>query len=270
MNEFYGFFICTDIDGTLYHSGRALSERNRAAIEAFTAAGGLFTIATGRTPRELAGFDRSILSAPIVASSGAILLDHRTGRVLSDEPFDADGYDILREIWREYPEVAGILSEDNHTTPQLSRESGESVDMLFAAFCDPWHKAILLTEDAAAREKLERELGARFGDRYVFDSAWYRSVEMHKGDKGTGVRALRRMLGERARVVICVGDHTNDIPMIREADIGCAVANALPATRAAADYVTASNDEDAIAYLIEHALTWAKEKNKLSNAPQVW
>ena len=265
MNEFYGFLICSDIDGTLYNSGKELSDKNRAAIAAYTAAGGLFTIATGRTPRELAVFDRSILSAPIVASSGSILLDYKTGRILSDEPFDADGYGILREIWKEYSEVTGILSEDNYTLPKLSRESGEPIDVLFATFHDPWHKAILLTEDAAAREKLETELCARYGDRYVFDSAWYRSVEMHKGDKGTGVQTLRRLLGERARTVICVGDHTNDIPMIREADIGCAVANALPVTRAAADYVTVSNDEDAIAYIIEHAASWAREKSKLLN-----
>ncbi len=265
MNEFYGFLICSDIDGTLYNSERTLSEKNRAAIAAYTASGGLFTIATGRTPRELAVFDRSILSAPIVASSGSIILDDRTGDMLADEPFEADGYDILREIWREYPEVTGILAEDNHTMPQLSRESGESLERLFAAFSAPWHKAILLIKDAAVREKLEAELCARYGDRYVFDSAWTRSVEMHKGNKGTGVQQLRRMLGERARVIICVGDHTNDISMIRTADIGCAVANALPGTRAAADYVTVSNDEDAIAYIIEHALAWAKEKNILSN-----
>lgn len=264
MNDFYGFLICSDIDGTLYNSDRVLSDRNRAAIAAYTAAGGLFTIATGRTPRELTVFDRSILSAPIVASCGSILLDYRTGGVLLDKPFEADGYGILREIWQNYPEITGMLSEDNYTLPGLSRESGESIDTLFAAFQAPWHKAIFLMEDVAARERLETEFGARYGDRYVFDSAWAYSVEMHKGDKGTGVQALRRMLGERARVVICVGDHTNDIPMIREADIGCAVANALPVTRAAADYVTVSNDEDAIAYIIEHALSWAKEKNKLS------
>ena len=122
MNEFYGFFICTDIDGTLYHSGRALSERNRAAIEAFTAAGGLLPLRQDvrrvSLPALTAAFCRRPSSPPAVRSSWT------TGRaVLSDEPFDADGYDILREIWREYPEVAGILSEDNHTTPQLSAKA---------------------------------------------------------------------------------------------------------------------------------------------------
>ena len=117
-----------------------------------------------------------------------------------------------------------------------------------------------MENDAASREKLEQELTARYGSSYVFDSAWSRSVEMHKGDKGTGVRRLRKLLGARAQIVICVGDHTNDIPMLRAADIGCAVSNALDITKREADHVIVSNDEDAIAYIIKHAEEWAKEK----------
>ncbi len=262
MGIFYGFLLCTDIDGTLYNSEKKISDENRAALQHFTAEGGLFTVATGRTPHEFAGFDRSILTAPVIASSGSLILDHRTGEALMDMPFEADGYDILREIDREYPSVIGMFAEDNHTFPRYYREEGD-VETLLTAFDFSWHKAILETQTAEEREVLERELNARYGDRYVFDSAWYRTVEMHKGDKRTGVEALRRLLGERARIVICVGDHTNDIPMIRAADIGCAVANGLDVTKAAADYVTVSNEEHAMAYIIDHALAWAKEKNLL-------
>lgn len=263
MDNYTGFLICSDIDGTLYHSGRYLSECNRSAIAYYTAMGGLFTVATGRTPHELSLFDHSILSAPIIASSGSLILDHQTGSVLADDPFDAEGYTILREIYRDYPSVIGVFAEDNHTYPQVYRESGGSIGTLFDSFPDPWHKAILLENDAASREKLEQELTARYGGSYVFDSAWSRSVEMHKGDKGTGVRRLRKLLGARAQIVICVGDHTNDIPMLRAADIGCAVSNALDITKREADHVIVSNDEDAIAYIIKHAEEWAKEKNLL-------
>ena len=263
MENFNGFLICTDIDGTLYNSERVLSEGNRAAIARYTAAGGLFTVATGRTPHELETVDRGILSAPVIASSGSMLLDHKTYTVLEDEPFAEDGIEILREIWAEYPCVTGLLAEDNHTLPQIFRENGDSVEELLGAFPNAWHKAIFLTENAESRERLERELNNRYGDRYVFDSAWYRSVEMHKGDKATGVERLRRRLGERARVVICVGDHTNDIPMLRAANIGCAVANALDVTKSAADRVIVSNDEDALAYIINHAQEWAEELHLL-------
>lgn len=51
--------------------------------------------------------------------------------------------------------------------------------------------------------------------------------------------------------------------MLRAADIGCAVSNALDITKREADHVIVSNDEDAIAYIIKHAEEWAKEKNLL-------
>lgn len=262
MGIFSGFLICTDIDGTLHNSERQISQETREALARYTAEGGLFTVATGRTPREFEPFDRSVITAPIVVSSGSLILDHRTDEPLLDLPFGDDGAEILREIEREHPEVIAVFADDSLTRPCWRRGEG-SIEALLRAFAVPWHKAILEVAAAEDREPLERALNARWGGRYVFDSAWYRSVEMHRGDKGSGVEALRQLLGERARIVICAGDHTNDIPMIRAADIGCAVANALEVTRSAADHVTVSNDEHAIRYIIEHAREWAAEKGLL-------
>lgn len=54
---------------------------------------------------------------------------------------------------------------------------------------------------------------------------------------------------------ICVfGDADNDTCMVTDAGVGVAMANGSDATRAAADYVTASNDEDGIAIFIEEHL----------------
>ena len=48
------------------------------------------------------------------------------------------------------------------------------------------------------------------------------------------------------------GDNTNDLPMIRGAGIGVAVANALPEVKAAADYVTKNDcNHDAVAEIVE-------------------
>ncbi|MBR0360470.1 MAG: HAD hydrolase family protein, partial [Clostridia bacterium] len=49
---------------------------------------------------------------------------------------------------------------------------------------------------------------------------------------------------------ICVGDYENDISMIEVADKGYAVSNAIEPVLKAADYVTVSNTESAIAKII--------------------
>ena len=46
----------------------------------------------------------------------------------------------------------------------------------------------------------------------------------------------------------------NDVPMLRWAGRSYAVANAHPAAQAAADEVVGSNDEDAVAILLESLL----------------
>lgn len=54
---------------------------------------------------------------------------------------------------------------------------------------------------------------------------------------------------------ICVfGDADNDTCMVADAGVGVAMANGSDATRFAADFVTASNDKDGIAFFIEEHL----------------
>ena len=47
------------------------------------------------------------------------------------------------------------------------------------------------------------------------------------------------------------GDGENDLSMIRYAGLGIAMANAVESVKAAADFVTLSNDEDGVAYVVE-------------------
>ena len=70
-----------------------------------------------------------------------------------------------------------------------------------------------------------------------------------ESDKGGAVRFLKERTG--ADLLVTVGDYENDIPMLEEADIGYAVANAIDEVKAAADRVTEwKNSEGAVAEII--------------------
>jgi hypothetical protein len=57
--------------------------------------------------------------------------------------------------------------------------------------------------------------------------------------------------------VVAFGDMPNDLPMLAWAGTGVAVANAHPEVLAVADEVTASNDDDGVALVVERLLAQA-------------
>jgi hypothetical protein len=54
--------------------------------------------------------------------------------------------------------------------------------------------------------------------------------------------------------VMSFGDSPNDIAMLKESGFGVAVENALPEVKAAADYITASCDNEGVAKAIRTLL----------------
>lgn len=70
-------------------------------------------------------------------------------------------------------------------------------------------------------------------------------------DKAYALQKLLSHLGLTAENMICCGDGFNDLSMIKFAGLGVAMANAQPAVKEAADFVTYSNDEDGILHVID-------------------
>jgi DNA segregation ATPase FtsK/SpoIIIE-like protein len=68
--------------------------------------------------------------------------------------------------------------------------------------------------------------------------------------KGTSIINLCHHLNINANKAIAIGDYNNDISMFKVAGIGIAVSNACKEALDAADYITVSNEEHAIARVI--------------------
>lgn len=65
--------------------------------------------------------------------------------------------------------------------------------------------------------------------------------------KGSGVKLLLDHLGITAKEVMAIGDGENDIEMLELASLGIALSNGSEKTKAVADIIGASNDEDGVA-----------------------
>jgi P-type E1-E2 ATPase len=58
-------------------------------------------------------------------------------------------------------------------------------------------------------------------------------------------------LGNKKEELIAIGDGFNDISMIKYAGLGVAMANAQDIVRQNANFITASNEEDGVAAVVE-------------------
>lgn len=71
-------------------------------------------------------------------------------------------------------------------------------------------------------------------------------------DKGKGLLKMAAFEKFDISHTMALGDGGNDIPIIRQAGIGIAMGNASDQTKAAADFVTRSVDDDGLAYALKH------------------
>ena len=69
-------------------------------------------------------------------------------------------------------------------------------------------------------------------------------------DKGAVLPILAELIDIDINKTIAIGDYNNDISMFDTAKIGIAVSNACKEALAAADYITVSNEENAVAKVI--------------------
>jgi hypothetical protein len=80
--------------------------------------------------------------------------------------------------------------------------------------------------------------------------------------KASGMRKVCELLGITMSEVVAMGDSMNDLSMIRAAGLGVAMGNAQDGVKAAADLVTATNDEHGVAKVIREYVLENKAEDR--------
>lgn len=99
---------------------------------------------------------------------------------------------------------------------------------------------------------LEKEMHEHLIDRMgVFRSEPYFLELVPKGiDKAQSLAVLLKKINMTKDEMIAIGDGFNDLPMIKFAGLGVAMANAQDIVKENADYITLSNEEDGVAHVV--------------------
>ncbi len=245
MNNFKGILLCSDLDGTLFNSDGKISDKNKEAIRYFTRNGGLFTLSTGRSPSYAKNImeDGVDINTAIIALNGAMIYDYETDTVLYENPMNREKlYDF-----------ESFLMENKHLYEYIDFHSDKTYSRYSELSELPMYKAVFISKTPEQSALLRKNLENKYAESFFITNSWNIGLEIMdpNSTKGFCIDMMDKRIKDDVKTIVCAGDYENDIPMLIKADIGYAVANALDTVKKHADKITVSNNEDAIAAIIE-------------------
>ena len=260
--------IISDFDGTLANSKGEVSQATKDVIAQYQALGGRFAISTGRMPAGILYRVKELgLTGVVCCGQGSVIVDIESNEVLLEakipnevavnicKQMEARGLHIhVYDLWeyycnmdddylRYYEEVVktkAVLVQDKPIS-QFVRESG---------LCPIKILAMLEPEDNE-RIRLELQKENFPGCEVTRSGEFLVEVGNATYSKGTSVEFLAKRYGIDICKTIAVGDQLNDLSMIKTAALGFAVNNADKTLKAHAITLDKTNDEDAVADVIQ-------------------
>ena len=242
-----------------------ISNENKTAIEYFKSEGGIFTFVTGRMPFFVSDIYNEIQpNAPFGCINGGGLYDHRTQEYVWTHELTGSFRELIKEIDKNFPNV-GIQVNTFHKV-YFCKENEVMVNFravtrlpnLIGNYMEVREPVAKILFGVNTEKEMEGVIVTLNSHPLSSAFDFIRSEEtlyeiLPKGiGKGTSIQKLAEYMNTDINKTIAVGDYNNDISMFHAAKAGIAVANACPDALAAADYVTVSNEENAIAKIIEN------------------
>lgn len=258
--------IFLDLDGTLVGATNTVSPRVRTAVAAARERGCEVILCTGRSRVSTVPVaDQLGFRGYAVVSNGGVVMHLGTGEVLRRNhlpiPHAVQAARLLMEagvapqVYEDAVESARILYHPDfpvaiHNADRQQAWAQLSESLPFAPVC---------VSSFAPQEVLRpvaHRLAASLPEGCCVEQAgthatWCVEVHPERSGKGNGLQTVAERLGVSRREILAVGDHINDIKMLRYAGVRVAMGSGLPELQAVADYVTGTLAEDGVAQAIE-------------------
>lgn len=259
--------LVLDIDGTLTNSKKEITENTRKALIDIQEQGNVVVIASGRPTAGIVKVAQELcldkFGGYVLSFNGAKITNWKTKEVIYQNSLS---HDLIRPLYSFAKENnLGLVSYEDDSIITGTRHdeymkleakiNGIGIKDVkdFPEYLSFDVNKCLLTAPSDVAEEYERMLV----EKYQSKASIYRSepffIEvMPLGvDKAASLDKLVTLLGFKKENTICCGDGFNDLSMIRYAGIGVAMENAQKAVKNEADFITRSNDDEGIVYVID-------------------
>lgn len=260
---FSDVLLTVDFDRTLTGPDSKIPQRNLEAIAYFTEHGGSFTVNTGRSTASFGKHLPSLpINAPVLMYNGSARW--QDGKVTDLKVLELPLWETIKTVREEFPdmnlEIQGVdyhylidpepeyvrfydVLKWKYKIPQWGEDLGPFLK--FALAGSPSKKSVstlfeCTDEELAAFDAAQSRIQELWGDKVVVYRAASRIIDVHA--KGVSKIAAARQLQQelRKKILVCVGDAQNDIPMLDGADYAYCPADGVVADR----YETVCNCAD--------------------------
>ncbi|MBQ7801694.1 MAG: HAD-IIB family hydrolase [Oscillospiraceae bacterium] len=256
MGIYSDILLTVDYDRTLTAPDSSIPKRNLEAIEYFMKNGGAFTVNTGRSlPMTKVFKDIVPVNAPLLLYNGSAAYDKAAGKLSFMHAIDLDLWKTVRELLDTFPdmtvEVQGVDAHYNfipnpkwddfsekqdcaHATARWGQDLGPFLKFsLYGTFHTNTVAGLYeaTPEEVQQMDEVEALLREKYGQTCEVFRAATRIIDVHaRGvSKARSARQLQETLGRR--ILVCVGDGENDVPMLENADHAFCPADAIVAGR---------------------------------------
>ena len=256
MGIFSDILLTVDYDRTLTAPDSSIPERNLEAIRYFIDNGGAFTVNTGRSvPMTKVFRDIVPVNAPLLLYNGSAAFDLTTGKLDFCHAIDLDLWETVRKCEELFPDLTvevqavdahyrfsenpawDAFSERQNCAHGFAQPGDDLGDFLKFTLYGQFRSPVLADmftgspEEIARIDEAEARLKAVFGEHCEVFRAATRIIDVHaKGvSKIRSARELQQRLGRK--ILVCVGDAHNDIPMLDGADFAYAPSDGVIADR---------------------------------------
>ncbi len=237
MGIFDGCLLASDIDGTLLADG-VVPQANAEKIKFFMREGGMFSLATGRTPCAV-GPILDVLGtvSPSVYGNGCMIYDFADNSFLFQEVLPNAAKDFVKDVLCEMGDVG--IEIHSGTDIFVVRETQETIDHKnyenFKVKCIDyndvlmynWNKVICLLNEKEQILQIEE-----IASRYSLHSEFFRTTATIYGrvryyfeqvsksiSKSAGLKRLCEIFNIKKGCFYTIGDYFNDLSMLEAADI---------------------------------------------------
>lgn len=258
--------IITDLDGTFLPKSKIPLPQDLAAVRRFEEAGGLFTIATGRTVQASHRYPEELgLKNPMIVFNGCAIYDAATEKLLYVQPLPEEAREMTASILADNPH-AGVEVLCTSETWVLNNTDYEKEHIRICGVTPKYGTAdevegdwlkVLFAMDPDDIPAFIRYIDERNFSNVSFIRSEKKFYEMLPlgVSKGSALNAYRKLPGMEGFTFVAVGDFDNDIEMLRAADFAVCPQNAADSVKAHADLILSRTcEEGAMEELIGYIL----------------